>query len=67
MPKYVVTLLDPQGSGRAIVRGLCRKHNIRLPEFEELVQAEVAQTGKLRKRGLTDQFDDILDRMEGDA
>jgi hypothetical protein len=53
-----------QEDGRSLVKRLCRQHKVRLPEFEELVQAEVEQTGKLRKKGLWDQFDDILDRME---
>jgi hypothetical protein len=64
MSKSVVTLLDPNGTGRTIARKLCKQHGIRIAEFEELVQAEVEQTGKLRKRNLWDQFDDILDRME---
>jgi hypothetical protein len=67
MPKNVVTLLHPDGNGRASAKRLCRKHGLRYAEFEELVEAEVQQTGKLRKRGLSDQFDDILDRMEGDS
>lgn len=67
MPKNVVTMLDPEGLGRQVVRKLCKQHAIRIAEFEELVQAEVEQTGKLRKKGLWDQFDDILDRMEDDA
>ncbi len=59
-----MTVLDPNGLGRQMVKKLCREHSIRIAEFEELVQAEVEQTGKLRKKGLWDQFDDILDRME---
>jgi hypothetical protein len=43
---------------------LCRKHNVRLAEFEELVGAEINQIGKQRKRGLWEDFDDILDRMD---
>jgi hypothetical protein len=35
-------------------------------EFQELVQAEIEQTGKLRKKGLSDVFDDILDRIQVD-
>ena len=64
MARNVVVILDPDGDGRKLVKQLCRQHKIPLPEFEELVQAEVEQTGKLRKRGLWEQFDDILDRMD---
>lgn len=67
MPRNVVTLLDPDGTGRAVVRKFCRARNLRLADFEELVQAEVEQTGKLKKKGLWDKFDDILDRMEDEA
>jgi hypothetical protein len=63
MPKNIVPLLAPESEGRKLTRQLCRKHKIKIAEFEELVQAEVEQIGKLRKRGLSDQFDDILDRM----
>lgn len=65
MPRSVVVILD-QDDGRKLVRQLCRKYAIPLGEFEELVQAEIEQNGKQKKRGLWDQFDDILDRMDGD-
>jgi hypothetical protein len=64
VPKSVVVLLDNENEGRKLVRALCRQHSVRIGEFEELVQAEIEQTGKQRKKGLWDQFDDILDRME---
>ncbi|TCK42390.1 hypothetical protein B0G84_0670 [Paraburkholderia sp. BL8N3] len=32
--------------------------------FQELVEAEILQTGKKRKSGLNDHFDDILDRWD---
>jgi hypothetical protein len=67
MPANVVVILDPQNEGRKLVRQLCRQHKVKIAEFEELVQAEVEQTGKLRKRGLWEQFDDILDRMDDEA
>lgn len=31
MPKNVVTMLDPDGLGRQVVKKLCRKHGIRIP------------------------------------
>jgi hypothetical protein len=63
MPRNVVVILD-QPESRKLVQRLCRKHKIVFAEFEDLVQAEVEQTGKQRKAGLWEQFDDILDRME---
>jgi hypothetical protein len=66
VPRNIVVLLD-QEDGRALVKRACRSNGIRFAEFQELVQAEVEQTGKQKKRGLWDQFDDILDRMEDGA
>ncbi len=62
MPRNVVVLLD-NSSGRTMVKGICEKEGLLFAEFEELVQAEVEQTGKQRKAGLWDSFDDILDRI----
>ena len=65
MPRNVVVLLD-NADGRAMVKKLCRKNQLRFVEFEELVQAEVEQTAKQRRAGLWDSFDDILDRIQAD-
>jgi hypothetical protein len=63
MSQNVVVLLD-NPEGRSLVREECIQNRIIFQEFVELVQAEVDQTGKQRKKGLWDQFDDILDRIE---
>lgn len=63
MSQNVVVLLD-NPEGRSLVREECIQNKIIFQEFVELVQAEVDQTGKQRKKGLWDQFDDILDRIE---
>lgn len=63
MARNVVVLLD-NPEGRALVREECIESRISFPEFTELVQAEVDQTGKQKKKGLWDSFDDILDRIE---
>lgn len=63
MTQNVVVLLD-NPEGRSLVREECIDNKIIFQEFVELVQAEVDQTGKQRKRGLYDAFDDILDRIE---
>ncbi|MDK9705329.1 MAG: hypothetical protein OEL20_19565 [Sulfuritalea sp.] len=63
MARNVVVLLDNQ-EGRALVKEVCKRDGILFGEFQELVQAEVEQTGKLRKKGLWDDFDDILDRIQ---
>lgn len=63
MTQNVVVLLD-NSEGRSLVRKECLGNKIIFQEFVELVQAEVDQTGKQKKKGLWDQFDDILDRIE---
>ena len=63
MPRNVVVLLD-NTEGRQMIKTACKKNNLLFSEFEELVQAEVEQTGKKRRAGLWDSFDDILDRIQ---
>lgn len=65
MPRNVVVLLDNPG-GRAMIKEACKQSGLLFAEFQELVQAEVEQTGKQRRAGLWDSFDDILDRIQVD-
>lgn len=65
MSRNVVVILD-QKEGRALVKRLCRKYGVRIAEFEELVSVQMEQVGKQRRKGLWQQFDDILDRMDED-
>lgn len=65
MPRNVVVLLD-NVEGRAMIKDSCKTNGLLFSEFVELVQAEVEQTGKLRRAGLWDSFDDILDRIQVD-
>lgn len=65
MPRNVIVLLD-NAEGRAMIKEACKANSLLFAEFEELVQAEVEQTGKLRRAGLWDSFDDILDRVQED-
>lgn len=65
MPRNVVVLLD-NPEGRAMIKDACKANGMHFAELEELVQAEVEQTGKQRRAGLWDSFDDILDRIQVD-
>ncbi|ETW10756.1 hypothetical protein ATO8_20514 [Roseivivax marinus] len=65
MPRNVVVLLD-NPEGRAMIKEACKANGMHFAEFEELVQSEVEQTGKQRRAGLWDSFDDILDRIQVD-
>jgi hypothetical protein len=63
MPRNVVVLLSTE-EGRALVRRKCRQAGLKLPLLESLVDAELDQTGKQRKAGMWEAFDDILDEPE---
>lgn len=63
MSRNVVMLFDSP-DGQAMIKEACEANNMNFTEFEELVQAEVEQTGKQRRAGLWDSFDDILDRIQ---
>jgi hypothetical protein len=63
MPRNVVVLLD-NADGRAMIKKACKENGLHFSEFVELVQSEVEQTGKQRRAGLWDSFDDILDRIQ---
>jgi hypothetical protein len=65
MPRKVVVILDSK-EGRELVRRKCREIKLKMPIFERLVEAELDQQGKQRKRGLREEFDEILDEDAGE-
>lgn len=58
-----VVLLESKTS-RRIVRRHCREVGVPIEVLDDLVGAELEQIGKLRKRGLYERIDDILDQLE---
>jgi len=56
-------LLDEE-SGRTALKRACRKAGVGIKVIEDLVEAELEQVGKLRKRGLMDRIDEILAAAE---
>lgn len=56
-----VVLLDSATGGK-IVRRHCREQRVPEALLEDLLSAEQDQVGKLRKRGLFERFDEILDQ-----
>lgn len=58
-----ISLLD-KDSGRDALRRACRKAGVRIKVIEDLVEAELEQAGKLRKRGLMERIDEILAAAE---
>jgi hypothetical protein len=59
-----IPLFD-QGDAREALKRRCRKAGISIKLLEALVEAEIAQIGKERKRGLKDRFDELLDPATG--
>jgi hypothetical protein len=55
-----IALLE-KGQGRDLLRKICLKHKVPIRMVEELVKAELEQVGKLRKRGLSERFTEIID------
>lgn len=62
MPKGVVILFDNSES-RKVIQEVCEENGVLYSALEDLVEAEIEQTGKQKKKGLWDSFDDILDRF----
>jgi hypothetical protein len=58
--------LFEQGDARYALKRKCREAKIPIKLLEELVEAEIEQIGKLRKRGLRDRFDQLLDSIAGE-
>ena len=60
MPRNVVVLLNTD-EGRRLVRAKCRGTGLKIAMFERLVEAELERQGMMRRRGLWEEFDEILD------
>lgn len=56
--------LFEQGEARDALKKKCREAKIPIKLLEDLVEAEIDQIGKLRKR-LKDRFDQLLDSSDG--
>ena len=66
MPRNVVVLLNSD-EGRRLVRSKCRGTGIKIATFERLVEAELERQGMMRRAGLWEEFDEILDEAAEDA
>lgn len=65
MPHNIVVLLSSK-DGRKLVRRKCEDAGLEIDVLEDLIEAEVEQQGKLRKRSLREDFDEIFDAIEGE-
>jgi hypothetical protein len=57
--------LFEQGDAREALKRRCREAKVSIRLLEDLVEAEIEQIGKLRKRGLRERFDQLLDPNAG--
>lgn len=53
--------LFEQSDAREALKKRCREAKIPIKLLEDLVEAEIEQIGKQRKRGLKDRFNQLLD------
>ena len=66
MPNGHVVLLRSE-AGRRLVRSKCREAGLDPSVLEQLIAVEMDQQGKLRKRGITEAFNEIFDNIETEA
>jgi hypothetical protein len=52
--------------GRALVRDKCKASGLDETVLERLIESELEQVGKLRKRGLWEDFDEIFADLDED-
>ena len=52
--------------GRALVREKCKASGLDVTILERLIEAELDQVGKLKKRGLWEDFDEIFADVDED-
>jgi hypothetical protein len=57
--------LFEQGDAREALKKRCREAKIPIKLLLDLVEAEIEQIGKKRKRGLRERFDQLLDPASG--
>jgi len=59
MATSVIALMQSD-EGRQLVRKACKEAGLDMAVLEQLIDAELDQVGKLRKRGLWLEFDEIF-------
>lgn len=59
-----IVLLE-SGPGRDALKKHCRRMKLKVDAFEALVEAELEQMGKVKKRGLGEKFDEIFNEVIG--
>ena len=65
MSANIVVLMRSE-KGRALVREKCKASGLDMTVLERLIEAELEQVGRLRKRGLWEDFDEIFANLDED-
>ncbi len=63
MATNVVVLLQSE-NGRRLVRRKCAEAGLDIMVLERLVHVELAHMGKMRKRGITQDFDEVFSELD---
>lgn len=63
MATNVVVLLQSE-NGRRLVRRKCAEAGLEIAVLERLVRVELAHMGKMRKRGITQDFDEVFSELD---
>ena len=63
MATNAVVLLQRE-SGRRLVREKCKAAGLDIAVLQQLVDVELDHSGKLRKRGITQDFDEIFGALD---
>ena len=60
-------MLFARPEGRKLIERHCRKAGVRVADLRQLVELEVDQVGRDRKKDLWPAFDEILDDMDDEG
>ena len=63
MATNIVALFQSE-NGRQLVREKCKAAGLDMAVLEQLIAAELGHAGKLRKRGISTDFDDIFATLD---
>ena len=66
MPRDVVVLFA-RPEGRKLIERHCRKNHIKVADLRSLVDLEIDQVGRDRKRDLWPAFDELLGSLDDEA
>jgi hypothetical protein len=66
MPRDVVVLFA-RPEGRKLIERHCRKAHVRVADLRQLVDLEIDQVGRDRKRDLWPAFDEVFDALDDEV